>query len=118
LAHFAELDENNIVTRVLVTDNSFTNEGYDWLVDTLGGTWIQTSYNASIRLNFAGVGFSYDPELDAFISPKPHTSWVLVEQTAQWAAPMSYPDDGLIYNWDEQIVKWVALETEPEIAPE
>jgi hypothetical protein len=110
LAHFAELDENNIVTRVLVTDNSFTHEGYDWLIDTLGGTWIQTSYNASIRFNFAGIGFSYDPELDAFIAPQPYESWVLVEQTAQWTAPVPYPTDGLMYSWDEAIIDWVASE--------
>jgi len=74
MAHFAELDENNIVTRVLVTDNDFPNEGYDWLVENLGGRWVQTSYNATIRKNFAGIGFSYDETRDAFIPPKVSTS--------------------------------------------
>jgi hypothetical protein len=118
LAHFAELDENNIVTRVLVTDNSFPNEGYDWLVENLGGTWVKTSYNATIRKNYAGIGFSYDAELDAFISPKPFDSWLLNEETAQWEAPVAYPEDGLVHEWDETIVDWVELQLEPEETPE
>jgi hypothetical protein len=105
LAHFAEIDENNIVTRVLVTNNAFPNEGYDWLVDTLGGTWIQTSYNATIRFNFAGVGFSYDSELDAFIAPKPYPSWEL-DETCQWQAPTPYPQDDKMYTWDEETLTW------------
>ena len=112
MAHFAELDKNNIVTRVLVTDNAFPNEGYDWLVDNLGGTWIQTSYNATIRFNYAGVGFSYDSERDAFISPKPYDSWLLVEETAQWEAPVAYPDDGLMYSWNEELTDWEATQFE------
>jgi len=112
MAHFAELDENNIVTRVLVTNNAFPNEGYDWLIDNLGGTWIQTSYNATIRFNYAGVGFTYDSERDAFISPKPYDSWLLVEETAQWEAPVPYPDDGLIYSWNEEIIDWEATQFE------
>ena len=112
MAHFAELDENNIVTRVLVTNNAFPNEGYDWLVDNLGGTWIQTSYNATIRFNYAGVGFSYDSELDAFIAPQPYPSWLLVEETAQWEAPVPYPDDGLMYSWNEEIIDWEVTQFE------
>ena len=112
MAHFAELDENNIVTRVLVTNNAFPNEGYDWLIENLGGTWVQTSYNATIRFNYAGVGFSYDSERDAFISPKPYESWLLVEETAQWESPVPYPDDGLIYSWNEEIIDWEATEFE------
>jgi len=112
LAHFAELDENNIVTRVLVTNNAFPNEGYDWLIDNLGGTWVKTSYNATIRFNYAGVGFSYDSERDAFIPPKPYESWLLVEETAQWEAPVPYPDDGLMYSWNEEIIDWEATQFE------
>jgi hypothetical protein len=112
MANFAELDENNIVTRVLVTNNAFPNEGYDWLVDNLGGTWIQTSYNATIRFNYAGVGFTYDLERDAFISPKPYESWLLVEETCQWESPVPYPDDGLIYSWNEEIIDWEATQFE------
>ena len=106
MAHFAELDDNNIVIRVLVTDNNAPNEGYDWLVDNLGGTWIQTSYNATIRFNYAGIGFTYDSELDAFIAPQPYESWVLVEETCQWEAPVPYPDDGLMYSCNEEIIDW------------
>lgn len=69
MAHFAEVDENNIVTRVLVTDNSYPEEGYEWLVDNLGGRWIQTSYNATIRGKFAGIGDTYDETLDEFVAP-------------------------------------------------
>jgi hypothetical protein len=89
MAHFAEIDENNIVLRVLVTDNNDPNgdEGHQWLVETLGGTWVKTSYNGNIRKNFAGIGFSYNEELDAFIAPKPFASWVLNEELAQWESP-------------------------------
>jgi hypothetical protein len=107
MAHFAELDENNIVTRVLVTDNDYPNEGYDWLVDTFGGTWIQTSYNATIRKNFAGIGYSYDETRDAFIPPKPFESWLLNEETCNWEAPKPYPTDGKLYNWDEESQEWI-----------
>ena len=73
MSHWAELNQNNKVIRVLVGDNNDPNgdEGYQWLVDNLGGTWIKTSYNATIRYNFAGIGFKYDPDADAFIAPKP-----------------------------------------------
>jgi hypothetical protein len=84
MAHFAEIDENNIVIRVLVTDNNAPNEGYDWLVENLGGTWIQTSYNARIRKNFAGIGFTYDETLDAFIPPKPEGNWTLNTELCIW----------------------------------
>ena len=112
MAHFAELDENNIVTRVLVTNNAFPNEGYDWLIENLGGTWVQTSYNGNIRFNYAGVGFTYDAERDAFISPKPYDSWLLVEETCQWEAPVPYPDDDLMYSWNEEIIDWEATQFE------
>jgi hypothetical protein len=107
MAHFAELDENSIVTRVLVTDNDFPNEGYDWLVETFSGTWVQTSYNATIRKNFAGIGFSYDETLDAFIPPKPFESWLLNEETCNWEAPKPFPTDGKLYSWDEESQEWI-----------
>jgi hypothetical protein len=107
MAHFAELDENNIVIQVLVTDNDYPNEGYDWLVETFGGTWVQTSYNATIRKNFAGIGFSYDETRDAFIAPKPFESWLLNEETCNWEAPKPYPTDGKLYNWDEESQEWI-----------
>jgi hypothetical protein len=107
MAHFAEIDENNIVIRVLVTDNSLSNEGYDWLVQTFGGTWVQTSYNANFRKTFAGVGFSYDADLDAFITPKPFESWVLNNETCKWESPITKPTDDEIYIWDEPTSSWV-----------
>jgi hypothetical protein len=106
MAHFAQIDENNIVVMVLVTDNNAPNEGYDWLIDNLGGNWIKTSYNASIRKNYAGVGFTYDNERDAFISPQPYPSWQLIEETCKWKAPTEYPTDGFTYDWNESNLAW------------
>ena len=116
MSHFAEIDENNIVLRVLVGDNNKPNEGYDWFVENLGGRWIQTSYNANIRKNFAGIGFTYDEGRDAFIPPKPFESWLLDEDTCQWTAPIPYPEDGLMYQWDEEQGDWTPIVFEnPEL---
>ena len=73
MSHFAELDEKNKVIRVLVGNNNDPNgdEGYQWLIDNLGGTWVKTSYNGTIRYNYAGIGYTYDPDADAFIAPRP-----------------------------------------------
>jgi hypothetical protein len=109
MSHFAELDENNIVLRVLVGDNNAPNEGYDWFVENLGGRWMQTSYNGNIRKNYAGIGFTYDDGRDAFIPPKPYPSWLLLEDTCQWEAPIPYPDDDLIYQWDEEQGDWTPI---------
>jgi hypothetical protein len=87
MAHWAEIDENNVVLRVTVGDNNDPSgdEGYQWLVDNLGGTWIKTSYNGNIRKNFAGIGFTYDAIQDVFIPPKPDgVGWVLNEETFRW----------------------------------
>lgn len=86
MAHWAELDENNVVIRVLVGDNNDSNgdEGYSWLIDNLGGRWIKTSYNSNIRKNFAGIDFYYDEELDAFIPPQCHDEAILNEENCQW----------------------------------
>jgi hypothetical protein len=89
MSHWAEIDENNTVLRVLVGDNNDPagDEGYQWLLDNLGGTWIKTSYNGNIRYNFAGIGYSYDEDRDAFIAPKPdcHPDLVtLDEETCRW----------------------------------
>lgn len=109
MSHFAELDENNVVIRVLVGDNNAPNEGYDWFVENLGGRWVQTSYNGNFRVHFAGVGFTYDEKLDAFIPPKPFESWVLNEQTCLWDPPISYPDDDKLYTWDEPSQSWIEV---------
>ena len=84
MSHWAELDENSIVLRVLVGDNNEPDEGYQWLLNNLGGTWIKTSYNGNIRKNFAGIGYSYWLELDAFVSPKCHDEAVLNEVSCRW----------------------------------
>jgi hypothetical protein len=110
MAHFAQLNEKNVVIQVLVTDNNSVNEGYDWLIENLGGNWVKTSYNASIRKNFAGIGFTYDSERDAFIPPKPFKSWVLVEETCKWRAPIDYPDDGFSYSWNEKLKDWELID--------
>ena len=87
MSHWAELDENNKVLRVLVGDNNDPNgdEGYQWLLDNLGGTWVKTSYNGNIRFNFAGIGYTYDPIDDAFISPMPcDHSELLLNDLKRW----------------------------------
>lgn len=94
MAHFAEIDENNIVLRVLVVDNSLEANGADFLANTLGlgGNWIQTSYNGKIRKNYAGVGYTYDSDRDAFISPKPDSAIGFDEVTCQWIVPVDVSD--------------------------
>lgn len=109
MAHFAEIDENNIVTRVLVTDNDDPNgdEGFKWLTDNLGGRWIKTSYNGRIRKNFAGVGFTYDEAGDAFHEPAPFASWKLDRRSFTWKPPVAMPTDGKRYEWNEETIAWV-----------
>jgi hypothetical protein len=122
MAHWAELDENNIVTRVLVGSNDDPDEGYQWLIDNLGGTWVKTSYNTQggvhslggtpLRKNYAGIGYSYDATHDAFIPPKPFNSWVLNEDTCLWDAPTPYPTDGQMYRWVEEDLNWQVVSQE------
>jgi hypothetical protein len=106
MSYFAELDENNVVIRVLVGDDNLPNEGLDWFTENLGGTWMQTSFTGQIRKNFAGIGYSYDPERDAFIPRKPFNSWILNEETCVWMAPSQYPSDELTYSWNEGTTNW------------
>jgi hypothetical protein len=89
MSHWAEVDSNNTVLRVLVGNNSDPNEGYDWLIENLGGTWVKTSYNGNIRKNYAGIGYTYDEARDAFIAPKPecHDTVVFDEETCTWSCP-------------------------------
>lgn len=94
MAHWAEIDKDNIVLRVTVGSNDMPDEGYQWLIDNLGGTWVKTSYNTlggvhklggtSLRKNYAGIGFTYDESRDAFIPPKPEGNWSLNEETCLW----------------------------------
>ena len=103
MAHWAELDENNIVLRVTVGDNNDLDEGYQWLLDNLGGRWIKTSYNNSIRVRFAGIGMYFDEVRDAFYAPKPedgNPDWFFNEQTVQWELPVPKVEDiQLDPNW-------------------
>lgn len=109
MAHWAEIDANNVVLRVLVGDNNDPagDEGYQWLIGNLGGHWIKTSYNASIRKNFAGIDYIYDEKRDAFIPPKPFPSWILDEETCRWNPPTPYPNDEGVYVWDEDSLAWI-----------
>jgi hypothetical protein len=89
MSHWAEIDENNIVLRVLTGDNNDPagDQGYSWLIDNLGGTWLQTSYHGNIRYNYAGIGYTYDPVRDAFIAPEPPDAIGFDEETCQWIVP-------------------------------
>lgn len=108
MAHFAEIDNNNKVVRVLVVSNDEEHRGQDFLANDLGlsGRWIQTSYNGNFRKNYAQIGFIYDEEIDAFIPPKPYQSWILNKETAQWEAPLPLPNDGKDYIWQEETNSW------------
>jgi len=138
MAHWAEIDENNIVTQVTVGSNDDPDEGYQWLVDNLGGTWVKTSYNTrlgihvklnedtsegadtwipsgkpQLRKNFACIGMIYDSVRDAFYWPQPYPSWILDEEKCIWEAPVPAPTpvEGKEYRWDEPTLSWV--ETTP-----
>jgi hypothetical protein len=127
MAHFAELDANNVVLRVIVVGNKDTADaagvekehiGAAFCERLFGGTWKQTSYNGNKRKNYAGIGYSYDAGRDAFIPPKPYNSWVLDEQTCLWKAPVDMPADAGTgeppkrYSWDEATVSWKLVVTE------
>lgn len=119
MAHFAEINSNNIVTRVIVAEQDFIDSG------AVGNPvfWIQTSYNTrggvhygpdgkpdggvALRKNYAGIGFIYDANRNAFIPPKPYQSWLLDEESCLWNAPVPYPTDGQLYVWNELAVNWV-----------
>ena len=119
MAHFAKLDEaNKVIEVVCVHNNELLVDGVEseakgiaFLTSWSGGytNWKQTSYNAKIRKNYAGSGFTFDPIRDAFIPPKPWPSWLLDEATCRWNAPVAYPDDGNKYRWDESTLAWVVL---------
>jgi hypothetical protein len=107
MAHFAEIDNNGTVLRVLVVGNDQEHRGQDFLANDLGlgGTWVQTSYNNNIRKQFAGVGFKYDADADVFIAPQPYDSWTL-DDNYDWQAPLAKPDDENMYNWNEENQEW------------
>ena len=107
MAHFAELDNNNKVKRVIVVSNDNEADGENWCKNLLGGDWKQTSYNANIRKNYAAIGHTYDAARDAFIPPQDFPSWILDESTCQWKAPVDYPSDGKTYTWKETTT-WIS----------
>lgn len=118
MAHFAKLDPQSVVIDVNVVDNATIDNlpfpesepvGISFLTEWSGGypLWKQTSYNSNFRKNYAGIGFTYDSVLDAFIPPKPYSSWLLNTETCQWQAPIPYPNDNGRYIWDENTQSWV-----------
>lgn len=126
MAHFAELGIDNIVLRVIVVHNNellddngqeSEEKGANFCRNLFGGTWVQTSYNGNKRKNYAGIGYKFDTQRDAFIPPKPFASWVLNEETCQWNAPVPMPADAGTgeppkrYNWDEPTVSWKEVTT-------
>ena len=122
MAHFAEIDQFGKVKRVIVVSNADTSDasgvekehiGAAFCERLFGGTWKQTSYNASFRKNYAGVGYAFDADIDAFVPPKPYQSWTLNTETAQWQAPTPMPTDGKRYSWNEATTAWVEI-----VAPE
>jgi hypothetical protein len=108
MSHWAELDENNIVLRVTVGDNNDPDEGYQWLIDNLGGRWIKTSYNNNIRGIYAGIGYSYNEEEDIFVAPQPYPSWI--RSGSLWEAPVPMPTDNKRYIWNEDNISWDEVE--------
>ena len=114
MAHFCKLDANNVVTQVVVIDNRDTADangvekehiGAAFCERLFGGTWKQTSYNGNLRKNYAGIGYTYRADIDAFVAPKPFPSWIL-NANAQWEAPVAMPTDGQMYSWDEATTSW------------
>lgn len=118
MAHFAELDANNVVLRVIVVDNKDTSDvngvekeyiGAAFCEKLFGGTWKQTSYNGNFRKNYAGIGYSYLPApIDGFAPPRPYESWNLDPDVCQWVAPVPMPTDGQMYSWNETTQTWEA----------
>jgi|TARA_Y100000033_G_C2740897_1_gene108418 hypothetical protein len=118
MAHFAEIDENNIVKQVIVVHNNellvdgveSETKGIDFCESLFGHrNWVQTSYNGNIRYNYAGVGYTWDSDNDAFYAPQPFPSWSLNENYV-WESPIPYPEDGNIYSWNEDNQEWKIIE--------
>lgn len=112
MAYFAKIDENSIVTQVIFVDNENAPDeeiGANYCNSVIPGNWIKTSYNSRIRKNYAGVGYFYNKELDAFIPPKPFESWSLDEDRCVWISPIEKPTTGEWF-WDEESVSWIQAE--------
>tara|TARA_B100000614_G_C14276017_1_gene381379 strand:- start:127 stop:504 length:378 start_codon:yes stop_codon:yes gene_type:complete len=119
MAHFAEINQNGTVLRVVALNDDQIRDadgrhnellGKQFLSKTLGGEWVQTSYNATFRRRFAGIGYTYRSDLDAFIPPNPYPSWLLDENECVWEPPVEMPDDGKRYLWNEVIMEWQVRE--------
>ena len=117
MAHFARLDDNNIVTQVIVVNNDVIVDDADveqesigiaFCQSLLGGNWVQTSYNATFRKNYAGIGFTYNKAIDAFVPPQPFPSWTLDVTTARYTPPVPYPTGGPFSAWNEATQTWDA----------
>lgn len=128
MAHFAQLDENNIVIQVIVVSDEVEADGENWCAQfTGGGVWKKTSYNTKngvhelggtpFRKNYAGIGYTYDAQRDAFIPPKPYNSWVLNEFKCDWEAPTPMPDDLKPHFWDEQSQSWLSVLPPEQLIP-
>lgn len=125
MAHFAKI-ENNVVTQVIVVANKDTADangvekeyiGQAFCERLFGGTWKQTSYNGTIRKNYAGIGYTYNADIDAFVPPKPFPSWALNNDTAQWEAPVPMPEGGM-YSWDEDTGSWIEMQVAGNVEAE
>ena len=117
MAHFVRIENGVVVQGIVVSDKDTADEhgvekediGIAFCSNLLGGTWKQTSYNARIRKNYAGIGYTYDETLDAFVPPKPFASWVLDTDKAQWKAPVDYPTEEGKFTWNEETTSWKEL---------
>jgi hypothetical protein len=131
MSHWAEINDDGVVVNVAIGNDSEPNEGESFFQDVVGGNWAKTSINTrggvhydpetgepsedqskALRFNYAGIGFTYDAERDAFIPPKNFNSWILNENTCLWEAPIPYPEDGGVYIWDEESTSWQSTPTE------
>ncbi len=116
MSYFAKIDDNNIVEQVISAPSA------EWCNENIGGVWLETSYNTlggvhqaggtPLRKNYAGIGYTYDADRDAFISPKPHASWLLDEETCFWEPPVPKPNDNKRYEWNEEMTSWELIPTE------
>jgi hypothetical protein len=120
MAHFAQLDENNVVLQVIVVNNEIVNNlpfsesepigvAFCQSIYGAGTVWKQTSYNGNFRKNYAGIGFTYRSDLDAFVPPQSYPSWVFNQETANWEPPVPRPETTEAYDWNEETVSWVIL---------
>lgn len=121
MAHFAKLDDNNVVVQVIVVNNEDVMDengvekeevGVAYCQNLFGGNWVQTSYNGNIRKHYAGIGYTYNADIDAFVPPQPYPSWALNMEHIMWEPPVPYPQDKKVHFWNEETQSWVAASKE------